>query len=469
MLRLLSAANTNTPALSQTFTYDAGGNILSNSAIGSHGYPTQGPSAVRPHAVMSAGSSTYTYDANGNQYAQTVAGSAVRTIAYDFEDRPISVTSAGATVTYLYGPDGERLKKLAGSSTTLYLGSDIERDPSGAWNYYLTPDVKLSGTTRTWLHRDNLASVRAVTSSAGAANRVSVYKPYGEQVETVLVALSPTESKGYIGERTDPETGLTYLHARYYDPALGRFLSPDWWDVRNPGVGTNRYAYSANDPINKSDPSGNCGSLVDDSCDHDNNITGGVKMADGHWVSNWYLNATGRSAQEYQGAINLGNFKEAIGFKGELNPTTLKNFLLTGSTKTPPTEEEELTACWGQSTCVLSALDISEESLADRLNTIVSTPAGQRFYLGAVLNRLTRPGTKTASSILGNYGFTIHGASRANGSRGDNYIQSMLIMDAITNPINVSVHRSGAWTFEGEGAIVGLNMDTGMIVTVIPK
>ncbi len=136
------------------------------------------------------------------------------------------------------------------------MGSDIERDPSGAWNYYLTPDVKLSGTTRTWLHRDNLASVRAVTSSAGAANRVSAYKPYGEQVETVLVALSPTESKGYIGERTDPETGLTYLHARYYDPALGRFLSPDWWDVRDPGVGTNRYAYSANDPINKNDPNG---------------------------------------------------------------------------------------------------------------------------------------------------------------------------------------------------------------------
>jgi hypothetical protein len=39
---------------------------------------------------------------------------------------------------------------------------------------------------------------------------------------------SPTEPKGWIGERTDPETGLTYLHARYYDAALGRFLSPDW-------------------------------------------------------------------------------------------------------------------------------------------------------------------------------------------------------------------------------------------------
>ena len=69
--------------------------------------------------------------------------------------------------------------------------------------------------------------------------RREVYKPYGGWVETLLVPLSPADSKGFIGERPDPETGLTHLHARYYDAALGRFLSPDWWDVREPGVGTN--------------------------------------------------------------------------------------------------------------------------------------------------------------------------------------------------------------------------------------
>jgi RHS repeat-associated protein len=58
------------------------------------------------------------------------------------------------------------------------------------------------------------------------------------------------------GENQDAETGLLYLHARYYDPAIGRFVSPDWWDPNKPGVGTNRYAYSDNDPVNKSDPSG---------------------------------------------------------------------------------------------------------------------------------------------------------------------------------------------------------------------
>jgi uncharacterized protein RhaS with RHS repeats len=47
-----------------------------------------------------------------------------------------------------------------------------------------------------------------------------------------------------------------YLHARHYDPALGRFVQPDWWDPTVEGVGTNRYAYAENDPLNRSDPNG---------------------------------------------------------------------------------------------------------------------------------------------------------------------------------------------------------------------
>jgi uncharacterized protein RhaS with RHS repeats len=47
-----------------------------------------------------------------------------------------------------------------------------------------------------------------------------------------------------------------YLNARYMDPVLGRFISPDDWDTTLPGVGTNRYAYAANDPVNKADPGG---------------------------------------------------------------------------------------------------------------------------------------------------------------------------------------------------------------------
>ena len=37
---------------------------------------------------------------------------------------------------------------------------------------------------------------------------------------------------------------------------MARFLSPDTADPTLPGVGTNRYAYAQNDPINRSDPNG---------------------------------------------------------------------------------------------------------------------------------------------------------------------------------------------------------------------
>ena len=64
-------------------------------------------------------------------------------------------------------------------------------------------------------------------------------------------------SKGWIGERYDAEAGLQYLNARYYDPDLAMFIQPDWWEVTQAGVGTNRYAYAGGDPVNMSDANGN--------------------------------------------------------------------------------------------------------------------------------------------------------------------------------------------------------------------
>ena len=55
----------------------------------------------------------------------------------------------------------------------------------------------------------------------------------------------------------DTDTGLTYMQARYYDPVIGRFLSNDPVGFAEGGVDYfNRYAYTANDPINAIDPTG---------------------------------------------------------------------------------------------------------------------------------------------------------------------------------------------------------------------
>jgi RHS repeat-associated protein len=89
-----------------------------------------------------------------------------------------------------------------------------------------------------------------VTNMSGAVTERLGYAAFGEAKPTTSMP------KGFIGERPDVETGLIYLNARYYDPALGRFISPDDWDPTLAGVGTNRYAYAQNDPVNKADPNG---------------------------------------------------------------------------------------------------------------------------------------------------------------------------------------------------------------------
>lgn len=72
----------------------------------------------------------------------------------------------------------------------------------------------------------------------------------------LAVGTAHIESRGWIDQRQDPETGLTYLHARYYDAALGQFVSPDPLNPIEPGVGANRYRYALSDPINASDRGG---------------------------------------------------------------------------------------------------------------------------------------------------------------------------------------------------------------------
>lgn len=91
---------------------------------------------------------------------------------------------------------------------------------------------------------------------AGASGNVIArydYTPYGSSIASLG---SPPDGPGYTGHVNDPETGLVYMQARYYQP-IGRFLSPD---PEAPAAGNinnfNRYAYVDNNPINHVDPDG---------------------------------------------------------------------------------------------------------------------------------------------------------------------------------------------------------------------
>jgi len=104
-----------------------------------------------------------------------------------------------------------------------------------------------------------------ITGAAGTNVNRMAYSPFGKRLSQTNAAGGTSahfEHKGFIGERHDEEVGLIYLNARYYDPQIARFIQPDTWDPTLPGVGTNRYGYSFNDPINKSDPNGHVASVA---------------------------------------------------------------------------------------------------------------------------------------------------------------------------------------------------------------
>ena len=113
-----------------------------------------------------------------------------------------------------------------------------------------------NGTNLRYIHEDSLGSTSVVTDSSGAQYGYTRYYPYGSSRDS---GGSLDTSKKFTGQRLDG-TGLYYYGARYYDPVIGRFISPDTI-VPNPAnpQSLNRYSYAFNNPCRYTDPTGHDG------------------------------------------------------------------------------------------------------------------------------------------------------------------------------------------------------------------
>jgi len=92
-----------------------------------------------------------------------------------------------------------------------------------------------------------------------------LYKAFGEQRHSS--GTTPTDYR-YTGQLEQASIGLYYYGARWYDPALGRFVSPDTIvPLESQGVQAwDRYAYVNNSPVNHTDPSGH---MISDGCSYE--------------------------------------------------------------------------------------------------------------------------------------------------------------------------------------------------------
>ena len=239
--------STQTP-ITETYAYDAIGNFTQKAGVAYAYTDVAHPGRVSARTGPGV-NVTYGYDNNGN----TLTGD--RTMTWDGDNRAATVRIQAATVGMIYDYTGRRLRKQIGGSLTIYPFPDYEQDAAGVVTKYLGGVAKKSTGAVLHYHDDHLGGVHVITNAAGQEVQRVEYDPWGRVSRSVGVG---DPSRRFTGQRLDdPATGLYYYGARYYDAALGRFVSTDPI-VPSPGnpQSLNRYAYVLNDPVNLTDPTG---------------------------------------------------------------------------------------------------------------------------------------------------------------------------------------------------------------------
>ena len=217
----------------------------------------------------------YTVDANGNLTYRSTSVFDKNHYWFNQENRMIgSKHDNFLTYYYLTDGDGNRMSIVRTFSTSTSFvnwyvydtnqGLPVvlqDRDYKYVWGLGLLYSEEQTFGREYVYHYDGVGSVRLMTDDDADIRLQQSYDAFG--LDLVNPTFSTEQPFGFAGEQTDgtefqmPDSGYSYMRARYYDPVIGRFVS------RDPLRGTmsdpltlNPYTYVENNPINKVDPSG---------------------------------------------------------------------------------------------------------------------------------------------------------------------------------------------------------------------
>lgn len=245
----------------EAFTYDAAGNRLTRTDSSG----TINSTYDAANRLLAAGSTTFAYDNNGNLIRRTDASGATD---YTFDQRNQLVgvqfpAGSGLPNTVIaYDALGNRVRKVDSQGETRYFVDDrrqvvSEYNGGNAWQATYRHGSGLdeligrtTGSQAYYYLTDAMRSVVAIADAAGQTLAAYSYKAFGK-IASQTGSLADNQS--FVGRELDPDSGLLYMRARYYDPVAGRFVSADPIGYQG---GINLYTYASNNPVRLIDPFG---------------------------------------------------------------------------------------------------------------------------------------------------------------------------------------------------------------------
>jgi RHS repeat-associated protein len=237
--RLITATATirgTDPGYGEGYGYDLIGNITSKAGV-SYIYPAAG--SPRPHTPTSVGGQSYIYDNNGN----LTSGGGRDVTNWSAENKPLAIIPHTGGLfqgeTYYYDADGVRISKGVAGVNTEYLGGWWEEEYNGASGKVNRAHYQFGGqvvairekvgsavNTVVFLHNDSLGSASVVTAYDKSIIGRQEFDPWGKVRANAGTGTVTQTKLNYTDQHLDG-TGLLYYNARYYDPGIGKFISPD--------------------------------------------------------------------------------------------------------------------------------------------------------------------------------------------------------------------------------------------------